>query len=135
MPGQTTAAGPKRRFPLVLIWLMVVLVFSLPSAYSVFIAFRNDYDTQRITPVVRRAILAHAIKGDRFPVTLRNGPRILRIDFGKVQPGARRIGSAGPDPPTTCVSYTLLDPKTGVEDNSSRYAHVSCFEGIAYRIH
>jgi hypothetical protein len=134
MPGETTAARPKRRFPVVLILLIVLLVFAGLYAYPVFFAFRNDYDTQRITPIAKRAILTHAKAGDRFPVTLRNGPRILRIDFSTVQPGAQRIGSAGPDAPTTCVSYTLLDPKTGVADNSSRYAHVSCIEGIAYRI-
>jgi len=134
MPGQAAAAGGKRRFPVGLILLMVLLVFAGLFAYPVFIAFRNDYDTQRIAPIAKRAILTHAKKGDRFPVTLRNGPRILRIDFSTVQPGAQRIGSAGPDPAETCVSYTLLDPKTGVADNSSRYAHVSCFEGIAYRI-
>jgi hypothetical protein len=135
MPGETTAARPKRRFPVILILLMVLLVFAGLYAYPVFIAFRNDYDTQRIAVVVKRAILTHAKKGDRFPVTLRNGPRILRIDFSTVQPGALLPNSGpGPGPAETCVSYSLFDPKTGVADNSSRYAHVSCFEGIAYRI-
>jgi hypothetical protein len=78
--------------------------------------------------------LTHATKGARFSVTLWNGPRILRIDFATVQPGARRIGSDGPDPPETCVSYSLFDPQTGVEDKSRRYAQVSCIYGIAYRI-
>ena len=132
-PGQAAPARPKRRFPVILILLMVLLVFAGVLAYPVFLAFQNDYDTQRITVIAKRAILSHAKKGDRFPVTLRNGPRILRIDFATVQVPPR-VGLNQGDP-TTCVSYTLFDPTTGVADNSSRYAHVSCIEGIAYRIH
>jgi hypothetical protein len=82
---------------------------------------------------VKQALLTHATKGDRFPLTLWSGPRILRIDFATVQVPPRVGIDQGPA--ETCVSYSLFDPKTGAEDNSSSYAHVSCIYGIAYRIH
>jgi hypothetical protein len=132
-PGQATAAKPKRRFPVVLILLMVPLVFAGLYGRELFNAYRVEYDNKRIVPVVKGAILTHAIKGARFPLTLWSGPRILQIDFATVQVPPRR--GLDQDPPETCVSYTLLDPSTGAQDNSSLYAHVSCIYGIAYRIH
>jgi hypothetical protein len=133
MPGQAKVARPKRRFPWLLILLTVVLGFAGLYGRELFNAWRVEYDWKRITPVVKQAILTHAKKGDRFPLTLLSGPRILRIDFATVQVPPRIGIDQGP--PETCVSYTLFDPKTGAEDNSSLYAHVSCIYGIAYRIH
>ena len=132
-PGQAAAARPKRRFPVFLIVLTVLLVFAGLYGRELFNARRVEYDWKRITPVVKTALLTHAIKGARFPLTLWSGPRILQIDFATVQIPPRIGIDQGP--PETCVSYTLLDPKTGAQDNSSLYAHVSCIYGIAYRIH
>ncbi len=133
MPGRATAARPKRRHPVFLMLLMVLLVFAGLYGRELFNAYHFEYDNKRIVPVVKRALLTHAAKGDRFPLTLWSGPRILRIDFATVQVPPRIGIDQGP--PETCVSYSLLDPKTGAEDNSSLYAHVSCIYGIAYRIH
>jgi len=132
-PGQVAAARPKRRFTVVLIVLTVLLVFAGLYGRELFNARRVEYDWKRITPVVKQALLTHATKGDRFPLTLWSGPRILRIDFATVQVPPRVGIDQGPA--ETCVSYSLFDPKTGAEDNSSSYAHVSCIYGIAYRIH
>ena len=118
---------------MVLILLAVLLVFAGLYGRELFNARRVEYDNKRIVPVVKQALLTHATKGARFPLTLWSGPRILRIDFATVQVPPRR--GLDQDPPETCVSYTLFDPKTGAEDNSSLYAHVSCIYGIAYRIH
>jgi hypothetical protein len=133
MPGQTTSARPKRRFPVLLILLTVLLVFAGLYGRELYNARRVEYDWKRITPVVKQALLTHATKGARFPLTLWSGPRILQIDFATVQVPPRIGLEQGPA--ETCVSYTLLDPQTGAEDNSSLYAHVSCIYGIAYRIH
>ena len=130
MPGQATTSRAARRFP---VGLIILLVFAGLGGLAWFNVWYSDYDTQRIDPAVKRAILAHATKGTRIPVTLWSGPRILQIDFATVQVPPRVGLDQGP--PTTCVSYSVLDPKTGAQDNSSRYAHVSCIEGIAYRIH
>ena len=132
-PGQAAAARPKRRFTVVLIGLTVLLVFGGLYGRELFNARRFEYDNKRIVPVVKQALLTHATKGARFPLTLWSGARILQIDFATVQVPARVGLDQGPA--ETCVSYTLLDPKTGAEDNSSLYAHVSCIYGIAYRIH
>ena len=133
LPGQAAAARPRRRSPVVLIVLAVILVFAGLYGRELFNAWHVEYDWKRIIPVVKQALLTHATKGARFPLTLWSGPRILRIDFATVQVPPRIGIDQGP--PETCVSYTLFDPKTGAEDNSSRYAHVSCIYGIAYRIH
>jgi len=133
MSGRATAARPKRRFPVLLILLTLPLVFAGLHGRELFNAWRVEYDNKRIVPVVKRAILTHAAKGARFPLTLWSGPRILRIDFATVQVPPRIGLDQGPA--ETCVSYSLFDPKTGAEDNSSLYAHVSCIYGIAYRIH
>lgn len=133
LPGQATVARSKRRSPVLLIVLAVILVFAGLYGRELFNARRVEYDWKLITPLVKQALLTHAAKGARFPLTLWSGPRILRIDFATVQvPPRRGLDQA---PPETCVSYTLFDPKTGAEDNSSLYAHVSCINGIAYRIH
>ena len=133
LPGQATVARPKRRFRVVLILLAVLLVFAGLYGRELFNARRVEYDNKRIVPVVKQALLTHATKGARFPLTLWSGPRILRIDFATVQVPPRIGLDQGPA--ETCVSYSLFDPKTGAEDNSSLYAHVSCIYGIAYRIH
>jgi len=130
-PGEAAAARPKRRrrFTVVLIVLTVLLVFAGLYGRELFNARRFEYDNKQIVPVVKRALLTHATKGARFPLTLWSGPRILRIDFATVQVPSRVGLDQGPA--ETCVSYSLFDPKTGAEDNSSLYAHVSCIYGIA----
>lgn len=85
LPGQLTGAK-RRRVPR---GLIVFLVLVLLAGLEWFNIYYTDYDSNRIDPLVTRAVLAHAVKGTQFPVTLWSGPRIIRIDsaFPNFQPG------------------------------------------------
>ena len=126
MPGKTVDGDSGRLRWRVLFWI------AISAALIWFSIWFSDHDKKQIDQAVTRAIFAHPVKGTRIPVTLWKGPRILQIKFATVQwPPRRGIDQR---PPTTCVSYSMFDPKTGLEDNSGRYAYVTCIEGIAYQI-
>ena len=131
-PGQATAPKRVRRGWIIVIVLLVVLVrlASLPWLED----HRRQYDSERIKAAMRQAIFAHATKGTRIPVKLWRGDRILRITFATVA-YPPKIG-LDQGPPTTCVSFDVLDPNTGAKDMKYfQGGSVSCIEGMAYRIH
>jgi hypothetical protein len=124
LPGQVPKAA--RRWPIRRIIVLAVLGL---GALEWFNVYYSDYDSKRIDPVVTRALLAHAPKGTRLPVTLWSGPRLLEIKlaFPEHQPGRA---------PDTCVTLDVLDPKTGVKDTDPKYrlGAVTCIEGVAVTI-
>src|ERR1700691_269837 len=101
LPGQVKArkSRPRGRIILLVLAGLVALIW--------FSVWYSDYDSNRIDPVVTQAMFAHAPKGTRIPVTLWDGPRILQVEFAVVQ------YQSGP---TTCVTVSVLDPKTGAND-------------------
>jgi hypothetical protein len=131
LPGQATAPRRARRGWIVLIVLLVLVgLASLPW----FKDHRSDYDRKRIEAAVRQAMFAHPTKGTRIPVKLWNGDRILRITFATVEYPPKIGLEQGP--PTTCVSFDVLDANTGAKDMKYfQGGSVSCIEGMAYRIH
>jgi hypothetical protein len=122
LPGQVIKA--KRRVP---VGLIVLLVIAALAGLIWFYVWYGDYDTNRIDPLVTRAMVAHVPKGTRLPITLRGGPRILQI--GRADVTYKGIT------PTTCVYVTVLDPKTGAVDTKSQYVGLTCIEGLRYPIH
>lgn len=106
--------------------LIILLVLAGLGGLAWFSAWYSDYDRNRIDPQVTQAMLSHAPKGTRFPVTVWGGLRILEIGNANVQ--YRGLS------PTTCVQVKVLDPTTGAEDPSVRYPGLTCIEGLAYRI-
>ncbi len=122
MPGLVKA---KRRLP---VGLIVVLVIVGLIGLSWFDVWYHDYDSNRIDPLVTRAVLAHAVKGTRIPVTLWSGPRILEIESANAE---RQPGRA----PDTIVISNVLDPKTGAKDPKYPWGEDTVIEGVAVTIH
>ncbi len=124
LPGQVTAAKAKRRVP---VGLIVVLVIAGLGGLEWFNIYHSDYDSHRIDPVVRGAVLAHMPKGTRLPVTLWNGPRLIEIEsaFPERQPGQA--------PDTIVLSY-VIDPKTGAKDPKYPNGTDTVIEGAAITI-
>jgi hypothetical protein len=67
-------------------------------------AKRSAADTAKITNTVALAMWMHRPKGTRIPVTLSNGVRFFQIDSSVVSYQAGK--------PTTCVRFSMIDPKT-----------------------
>jgi hypothetical protein len=130
LPGQVASGKRARRVPA---GLIVVLVLVGLGTLVWFKDWYAAYDGKRIEPVMRQAMLAHATKGSRIPVKLWSGDRLLQIDFATVD-YVPRIGLAL-GYPTTCVSFHVLDPATGVQDPKYQGGSVTCIQGIANRIH
>jgi hypothetical protein len=124
LPGQVTAAKAKRRLP---VGLIVVLVIAGLGGLEWFNIYYSGYDSQRIDPVVRQAVLAHVPKGTRIPVTLWSGPRLIEIAtaFPERQPGQA--------PDTIVLSY-VIDPKTGAKDPKYANGTDTVIEGVAITI-
>lgn len=124
MPGQIKAAKPARRLPVGLMVFLVVVVLAVLLRLSVWF---SDYDSRRIDPAVKRAVLAHVPKGTRLPVTLWSGPRILQIEsaFPERQPGRA---------PNTIVVSDVIDPKTGAKDPKYAHGADTVIEGVAITI-
>jgi hypothetical protein len=124
LPGKVKAAGAERRLP---VGLIILLVIAGLAALEWFSISSSDDDKNRINPVVTRAMVAHAVKGTRLPVTLKGGPRILQI-------GNANVTYQG-QTPTTCVQIKVLNAKTGAEDPKVNYPNLTCIEGLKYPIH
>ena len=124
LPGQLTAAKKKLRVPA---GLIIVAVIAGLIGLMWLKVWYHDYDSNRIDPAVTRAVLAHAVKGTRIPVTLWSGPRLIEIEsaFPQVQPGQA--------PATTVLSY-VIDPKTGAKDPNYPWGVDTAIEGVAIRI-
>ena len=130
LPGQAASGKRARRWPVIpIILLLFPALWGLASLKDWY----DAYDGKQIAPAMRQALLAHATKGTRIPVKLRGGDRILQIDFATVN-YVPRIGLAL-GYPTTCVSFHVLDPATGVQDPKYQGGSVTCIQGIANRIH
>jgi len=122
LPGRPARAA--RRLPL---GLIILLLLAGLGALEWFNVWYSDYDSKRIDPVVTRAVLAHAPKGTRLPVTLWSGQRILELKFAF--PSNQR-GQA----PNTCVTVDVLDPTTGAKDPKYPAGDSMCIEGVAITI-
>ena len=83
----------------------------------------GNEDDRLVLLAVTPAMMAHAPRWTRIPVTLSGGARILQIDFTVVhhQPGK---------PPATCVWLGVLDPKTGARVDQ----RMPCVPGLDYLI-
>jgi hypothetical protein len=122
LPGLVKA---KRRLPA---GLIVVLVIVGLIGLKWFRIWCSDYDSNRIDPAVTRAVLAHAVKGTRIPVTLWSGPRILQIESANPERQPGRL-------PDTIVICDVIDPKTGAKDPKYPYGADTAIEGVAVTIH
>jgi len=123
-PGQAKAHKAETR--LIVGVIAVVLLVGLGALVWVF-DWYSDYDAQRIDAVVRPAMFAHATFGTRLTATLWEGPRILSIGSSYVEEGV--------DPPTTCVSAYIYDPRTGAMDHALYGGqYIDCIPGLAYEI-
>ena len=124
LPGQLEAAKTKRRLP---VGLIVVLVIVGLAGLEWFNIYYSDYDSKRIDPVVTQAVLAHVPKGTRIPVTLWSGPRLIEIEsaFPERQPGRA--------PDTIVLSY-VIDPKTGAKDPKYTSGADTVIDGVAITI-
>jgi hypothetical protein len=83
----------------------------------------NDEDDRLILAAVTPAMMAHAPRWTRIPVTLSDGKRIIQIEFTVVhhQPGKA---------PATCVWLGVLDPITGARVDQK----MPCVSGLDYLI-
>jgi hypothetical protein len=113
--------------------LIILLVIAALGALVWFKDWYDAYDGKRIKPAMTQAMLAHPAKGARVPVKLWSGDRLLQIDFATVQYPPRVGLDQGP--PTTCVSFHVIDPATGAKDPKYHGGEVTCIVGMAYRIH
>jgi len=105
--------------------LIVLLVIAVLVGLIWFSVWYGDYDDKRIDPIVTQAVLAHAPKGTRIPVTLWSGPRILQIR------------SAFPDTSgsnDTTVITDVIDPKTGAKDPKYAHGADTLIEGVRITI-
>lgn len=131
MPGEIKAAKPARRLPVGLILFLVVVVMAVLLRLAVsYDDYRNAKETKRmnddnnlVLQAVTPAMLAHAPRGTRIPVTLSTGPRILQVEFSVVHYQSKT-------PPRTCVWLSVINPKTGARDTPE----VPCIPGLAYEI-
>ena len=110
---------------------MIVLTVFLGLVGLAGLAWRSSSrasdDKERIDAAMTQALQAHAPKGARIPVTLWSGPRILRLDVAGVWYNAGQ-------PPDTCGTATVLDPKTGAIDSKYPFGAVTtCVHGFVYR--
>jgi len=81
-----------------------------------------------------QAVLAHAVKGTRIPVTLWSGPRILVIKSAFPQFQPKPTGAMAPLPPTTLVAMDVFDPKTGKIDPKYSSGFYTVIDGVAVTI-
>jgi hypothetical protein len=128
LPGRVRKTG--RRVPIIPI---IVLLFPAVWGLASLKDWYDEYDGKRIKPAMTQAMLAHPAKGARVPVKLWSGDRLLQIDFATVQYPPRVGLDQGP--PTTCVSFHVIDPATGAKDPNYHGMEVTCIVGMAYRIH
>jgi hypothetical protein len=122
--------GPEKRPILRYVFLGIALL----ALYSWGSAWYGAYDSKRIDPVVTQAVLAHAVKGTRIPVTLWSGPRILVIKSAFPQFQPKPTGAMAPLPPTTLVAMDVLDPKTGKIDPKYSSGIYTVIDGVAVTI-
>jgi hypothetical protein len=129
LPGHVRASGRGSRKR----GLIILLVIAGLAALVWFKDWYDEYDGKRIKPAMTQAMFAHPAKGTRVPVKLWSGDRLLQIDFATVQYPPRVGLDQGP--PTTCVSFHVIDPATGAKDPKYHGWEVTCIVGMAYRIH
>lgn len=82
----------------------------------------SDEDDRLILAAVTPAMMAHAPRWTRIPVTLSRGPRILQIEFTVVHHERK--------PLETCVWLGVLDAKTGARVDQ----RMPCVAGLDYLI-
>lgn len=122
LPGHVRASGRGSRKK----GLIILLVIAGLAALVWFKDWYSSYDGKRIDAVVTPVMMFdHPKFGTRLTVTLRAGPRTLKIGSAFLEPGTI--------PVTTCVSVFVIDPKTGARDPNYD-EHFDCIKGLAYRI-
>lgn len=131
LPGEQSATRGRSLFRLTPLRYILLSFLSITGILS-WNAWRSGYDGNRIEPLVTRVLLQKTAKaGTQIPVTLWDGPRILRIEYATVQQTgwSNKVG-----PPRTCAHMTVLDPATGAPDPKYPYGENTCVDGLAYRI-
>jgi hypothetical protein len=131
LPGQVTTPGIKSRLP---VGLVIILVLAGLGWFSIThsnhqaaklnaLNTQQDEDDRLILAAVTPAMMAHAPRWTRIPVTLSDGKRIIQIEFTVVhhQPGKA---------PATCVWLGVLDPITGARVDQK----MPCVSGLDYLI-
>jgi hypothetical protein len=126
LPGQVKAR--KRRLPGGLIFLLVILGLvalswhnvSNPTNQTDKLNKQMEDDDRAVLQAVTPAMIAHAPRMTRIPVTLSDGPRILQIEFTVVHHERK--------PLQTCVWLGVLDPKTGARVDQK----MPCVPGVDY---
>lgn len=128
LPGQLTAAKAKRRVPagliilLVLVGLVALFWLNIRSSENRVADAnkRREADDRAVLQAVTPAMMAHAPRMTRIPVTLSSGPRVLQIEFTVVHHERK--------PLETCVWLGVLDPKTGARLDQK----MPCVPGVDY---
>jgi len=131
LPGQVATPGAKSRLPVGLIILFVLAGFgwfsishsNRPAAKLDRSNALSDEDDRLILAAVTPAMMAHAPRWTRIPVTLLDGARTLQIEFTVVH---RQPGKA----PATCVWLGVLDPNSGARVDQ----RMPCVAGLDYLI-
>ena len=131
LPGQVTNPNIKSRLPVGLVILLVLAGFGWFSvSHSNHQAAKldrsnalSDEDDRLILAAVTPAMMAHAPRWTRIPVTLSDGARTLQIEFTVVH---HKPGKA----PATCVWLGVLDPKSGARVDQ----RMPCVSGLDYLI-
>jgi hypothetical protein len=139
LPGETESEWMRRdalsrvpeRRP---IFRYVVLGIAGLAMCSWLSIWYTDYDSKRIDPVVRMAVLAHAVNGTRIPVELWSGQRVLVIKSAFPEFPGKPTGAMGPLPPDTIVGVDVLDPKTGKIDPKYSHGFYTVIERVAITI-
>ena len=121
------APGPKRTGWYVLV-IVLVAIGAVWGAFAL-ISWYSDYDKNRIDPVVSQALVDHASKGARFPVTLWGGPRLLELESVKVVSPTKSQAAAGAQA-ETCGLVKVIDPATGIRDPDYRGGYWACVAGL-----
>ena len=130
LPGQDTNPNTKRRLPVGLVILVVLAGFGwfsiTHSRHQVTklnaLATQQDEDDRLILAAVTPAMMAHAPRWTRIPVTLSGGPRTLQIEFTVVHHERK--------PLETCVWLGVLDPNSGARVDQ----RMPCVSGLDYLI-
>jgi hypothetical protein len=126
LPGQVKAR--KWHAPVGLIFLLVVLGLvalawhnvSNPTNQTDKLNKQMEDDDRAVLQAVTPAMMAHAPRMTRIPVTLSDGPRILQIEFTVVHHERK--------PLQTCVWLGVLDAKTGARVDQK----MPCVPGVDY---
>jgi hypothetical protein len=83
----------------------------------------RDDDDRLVLAAVTPAMMAHAARWTRIPLTLSDGARIVQIEFTVVHHSPGKL-------PATCVWLGVLDPNTGARVDQ----RMPCVSGLDYLI-